>query len=174
MKGRNKSETAARQVLKQCHISSPPVRVEVIARKLAAEIHYEPFEGDISGMVYRHKDHVIIGVNSTHHPNRQRFTIAHEIGHVLLHKGTEVHIDRTYRVNMRNDISSQAVDRDEIEANRFAAALLMPEHMLIDDLQDMEIDSENGDNVGALANKYEVSLQAMTLRLQNLGLIKDL
>lgn len=171
MTRRNKSEVVAKQLLKDSRITKPPVRVEMIARQIGATIQYEPFEGDISGMVYRNKDQVIIGVNSLHHPNRQRFTIAHEIGHVLLHKGTEVYIDRTYRVNMRNTVSSQAVDKDEIEANRFAAALLMPEHMLVEDLKDMEIDFESEDDLADLAEKYEVSLKAMTIRLSNIGLI---
>lgn len=171
MNKRNKSEAAANQLLKECRIMQPPVRVEMVAKNIGATIHYEPFEGDISGMVYRNKDRIIIGVNSLHHPNRQRFTIAHEIGHVLLHKGTEVHVDRAYRVNMRNNISSQAVDKDEIEANRFAAALLMPEHMLIDDLKGMEIDFESEDDLAELATKYEVSLKAMAIRLSNIGLI---
>ena len=171
MTRRQKNEAVAKQLLKDCHITRPPVRVEMIARQIGATIRYEPFEGDISGMVYRNKDHVIIGVNSLHHPNRQRFTIAHEIGHVLLHKGTEVYIDRTYRVNMRNNVSSQAVDKDEIEANRFAASLLMPEHMLVEDLKDIEIDFESEDDLADLAAKYEVSLQAMAIRLSNIGLI---
>lgn len=174
MTRRNKSEAAAIQLLKDCHITRPPVRVEMIARQIGASIHYEPFEGDISGMVYRNKDRVIIGVNSLHHPNRQRFTIAHEIGHVLLHKGTEVHVDRSYRVNLRNKVSSQAVDKDEIEANRFAAALLMPEHMLVDDLKGIEIDFESEDDLAELAAKYEVSLKAMAIRLSNIGLISVL
>lgn len=168
---RNKSEAAANQLLKESDITRPPVRVEMIARQIGATIHYEPFEGDISGMVYRNKNRVIIGVNSLHHANRQRFTIAHEIGHVLLHKGTELFVDRTYRVNMRNSVSSQAIDKDEIEANRFAAALLMPEHMLVEDLKGKEIDFESEDDVAKLAEKYEVSLKAMTIRLSNIGLI---
>lgn len=171
MISRSKSEAVAKQLLKDSHITKAPVRVELIARRIGATVHYEPFDGDISGMVYRNKDRVIIGVNSLHHPNRQRFTIAHEIGHVLLHKGTEVYIDRTYRVNMRNNVSSQAIDKDEIEANRFAASLLMPEHMLVQDLKDVEIDFASEDDLADLAAKYEVSLQAMTIRLSNLELI---
>ena len=88
---------------------------------------------------------------------------------MLLHKGIEVHVDRAYRVNLRNDISSSAVDREEIEANRFAAKLLMPEDMLIADLKGQEIDFEDERRLEKLARRYSVSIQALTFRLTNLG-----
>lgn len=155
-------------LLQEHNVRKPPVPVEVIARGLGAEIRYSPFEGDISGMVYRDKERTVIGVNSLHHPNRQRFTIAHEVGHMLLHKGTEVHVDKTFRVNLRDDLSSQAVDREEIEANSFAAELLMPKHMLLHDLRGREIDFENEEDIRQLASKYRVSPQSLTFRLINL------
>lgn len=164
-------ETIVRRLLDEHKISKPPVPVEALARSLGARVSYSPFEGDISGMVFRNEDQVIIGVNSLHHPNRQRFTIAHEIGHMVLHKGVEMHVDRAYRVNLRDDLSSQAVDPEEIQANRFAAELLMPEEMLIEDLKGQEIDFENEEDLRRLAVKYRVSLQALTFRLINLGLI---
>jgi Zn-dependent peptidase ImmA (M78 family) len=159
------------KVLKEAKIDKPPVPVEVVARKLGAQLSYSPYEGDISGMLFRQDDGTIIGINSLHHPNRQRFTIAHEIGHMLLHKGVEIRVDRAFRVNLRDDISSKAVDREEIEANRFAAELLMPEQMLISDLKGHEIDFENEANLRHLSTKYRVSLQALTFRLMNLGLV---
>lgn len=163
-----KVETIVRKLLYEMKIEKPPVPLETVAQSLGANIRYSPFEGDISGMLFRDKDQTVIGVNSLHHPNRQRFTIAHEIGHLLLHKGTEVHVDRTFRVNLRSDVSSQAVDSDEIEANRFAAHLLMPQDFLTKDLKGQEIDMEKEDDLRRLATKYRVSLQALTFRLTNL------
>lgn len=168
-----RAETIAKRLIHEHGIKKPPVPVESVAERLGAQISYSPFEGDLSGMVFRDDAKVIIGVNSLHHPNRQRFTIAHEIGHMLLHKGQEVHVDRTYRVNLRDDLSSQAVSRDEIEANAFAAALLMPAEMLIEDLRGQEIDCESEDQLRVLAAKYGVSLQALNLRLINLGLVSS-
>lgn len=168
-----RAEAIARRIINEHGIKRPPVPIESLAERLGAQISYSPFDGDLSGMVFRDDNKVIIGVNSLHHPNRQRFTIAHEIGHMLLHKGQEVHVDRTYRVNLRNDLSSQAVSREEIEANAFAAALLMPEGMLVEDLRGREIDFEGEEQLGVLAAKYEVSLQAFNLRLTNLGLISQ-
>lgn len=160
----------ANEILRKNKIRKPPIPVEKIARNLGAEVRYIPYEGDLSGMVFRdeEEDRYIIGVNSLHHPNRQRFTIAHELGHLCFHKGKEIYIDRAYRVNLRSKISSQAVDKEEIEANRFAAALLMPEDMLKKDLSRSEIDLENEGNLKKLAKKYKVSLQSFTFRVINI------
>lgn len=167
-----KIKRIARNLLETHKVKNPPVPVESIAHSLGVQVRYAPFEGDISGMVYRDGERIIIGVNSLHHLNRQRFTIAHEIGHVLLHEGISVHIDRAFKVNLRNDISSMAVNKEEIEANRFAAELLMPEFMLTSDLHGQEIDFEDEEWIEKLAESYRVSLQALTFRLVNLGLVK--
>ncbi len=166
-----RAETIAKRLVREHGIERPPVPVELLADRLGAQIRYLPFEGDLSGMLFRDSAKCIIGVNSLHHPNRQRFTIAHEIGHMLLHRGDQIHVDRTYRVNLRGRTSSQAVSRDEMESNTFAAALLMPEEMLAEDLRRQEIDFESEEQLRVLATNYGVSLQALNLRLINLGLI---
>ena len=72
----------------------------------------------------------MIGVNSLHQVHRQRFTMAHECGHLLLHRGKRVYIDHTFRVNSRalvnnrDGSSASATDPEEIEAKRFAAELV--------------------------------------------------
>jgi Zn-dependent peptidase ImmA (M78 family) len=159
----------AKKLLRQCSIHKPPVKVEVIAKHLGAVLRYEPFDDEISGVLYRDKRSIIIGVSSLHHPNRQRFTIAHEIGHLVLHE-MEVHVDKGYRVALRNSTSSQAVDANEIDANRFAAELLMPAHFLEDDVRLFLHDVEDDGELRELARKYRVSTQAMAYRLGNLGL----
>lgn len=159
-------EEAAR-ILKKYRIKNPPVPVEEIAAALGAHVRYSPFDGELAGMLIRRQGQTIIGVNSLHHINRQRFTIAHECGHLLFHKG-DVHIDRSFRVNRRNPVSSQAVDPEEIEANRFAAEILMPYDMIMKHLIEYDIDIEDEEELRGLADKYQVSLQAMTHRITNL------
>jgi Zn-dependent peptidase ImmA (M78 family) len=168
-------EALVRRMLQEHRIESAPVPVDQIARKLGAEVRYIPFQGQgsVSAMLFRDKTHKVIGVNSLHHPNRQRFSIAHEIAHLLLHKGKELHVDRTIFLNLRDDVSSQAVDPDEIEANRFAAELLMPKNLILKDVKQADIDLENEDDLLDLARRYRVSIQALTFRLANLGLISS-
>lgn len=156
------------QLLERFGITEPPVPVEHIVEALGARLRYSPFDGELAGMLIRDNKETVIGVNSLHHMNRQRFTIAHECGHLLLHKGKDVHIDRSFRVNRRDEVSAQATDPEEIEANRFAAELLMPYHMFMNDLIKYDIDVEDEEELKELAQKYQVSLQALTHRITNL------
>lgn len=170
MRNARTSESIRKEVtllLRKNKIKKPPVPVDEIAESMGASVRYSPYEGELAGMLVRTKGNVVIGVNSLHHPNRQRFTIAHECGHLLLHKG-EVHVDQTFRINKRDEVSSLAIDPEEIEANRFAAELLMPFDMIMADLNDRLIDVENEQDLKGLAQRYEVSLQAMTHRITNL------
>jgi Zn-dependent peptidase ImmA (M78 family) len=61
---------------------------------------------------------------------RQRFTIGHELGHLTLHHGHDLILERLVRLNFRDATSSTANDEEEIEANHFAAELLMPHDFL--------------------------------------------
>ena len=154
-------------------INEPPVSVEAIARSLGATVRYAPFKGELAGMLIRDDDGrgVVIGVNSLHHSNRQRFTIAHECGHLRLHEGQRAYVDRSFRINRRDGVSSQATDTEEIEANRFAAELLMPYDMIMKDLATYAPDIEDETELRMLADKYGVSLQALTLRIRSV--VKD-
>lgn len=95
-----------------------------------------------------------IFVNRDQSNTRRRFTIAHEIGHFLMHK--EDLVD----VQMRNDKSSAGTDPAEIEANRFAAALLMPEGLFRPLATSFTVDR--------LASYFNVSPAAADLRLRTL------
>ena len=144
------------------------VDVEAVARKLGLPVVRSPMGDDISGMLVSKPGLTTICINKEQHPNRQRFTIAHEIGHhVLRHlfAGERVHVDR---VIMRNTLSSEGTDAREIEANQFAASLLMPEHMVHHHLQAMK-SHDVEDVVPKLAKQFKVSDQAMAFRLSTLG-----
>lgn len=154
----------AQRALSQAGVRSAPVDVEAIAQSLGAHVRYSPFEGELAGMLMRSEGNTVIGVNSVDPKNRQRFTIAHECGHLLLHKA-EFHVDRRLHVNRRDEKSSMATDPDEIEANRFAAELLMPFELMKADLVGRMIDVEDDNQIRELAEKYGVSAQAMTLRV---------
>lgn len=151
--------------------TEPPIAVEDAARLLGAEIRYEPLAGELSGMLFVDGDRPVIGVNALQGKARQRFTVAHEVGHLVLHDSQQLHIDRGFRLYLRSEVSGQATDRDEIEANRYAAELLMPAEFLIKDVA--QLDADFGDELSfrRLATRYQVSQQAMIYRLTNLGLI---
>jgi Zn-dependent peptidase ImmA (M78 family) len=172
MNSPSKPERRAMEIIDELGITELPVPVERIARQLGAELTYEPFDGDVSGMLYREAESQppVIGVNSRQAATRQRFTVAHEIGHLMLHKGQPVFVDSFLRVNWRAGKSG----RDEVEANAFAAELLMPRRFI-----EREIDAAverygtlRRDALTAeLANKFKVSPEAMSYRLSNLGVL---
>ena len=89
-----------------------------------------------------------------HGRTRRRFTIAHEIGHFVLHRNKidrEVIDDRLYRSRLDSDL--------EVQANDFAAFLLMPWDLIVREME------RGRDTVEELAQAFEVSKSAMSIRL---------
>lgn len=161
----------AETLLMEHNVTAPPVPVEVIARRCGLQIRYERLDSDLSGFVTGRDHGAVIGVNTAHALVRRRFTIAHELGHFRLHRDMKLHVDRSFLMK-RNDLSSQGVDDKEIEANVFAAELLLPRGLLKADLETIgEIDITDEKVIGMLAQRYLVSTQALVLRLINLGYI---
>jgi Zn-dependent peptidase ImmA (M78 family) len=163
-------EIQAADLIAQIGIARPPVPIEKIAKQLGASIAYEAFEGDVSGMLYRDDDRVLIGVNSTHAPTRQRFTLAHEIAHLQLHEGQPIFIDRLVRINWRDGTSA----REEVEANAFAAELLMPRKFMTREIERAMSKAHQiapDQLILALAETFRVSHEAMRYRLVNLGVL---
>jgi Zn-dependent peptidase ImmA (M78 family) len=151
-------------------IENPPVPVEQVAKKLGVLLCPLPADEEISGALVRKDGHVVIAINPTHHRNRQRFTIAHELGHYFFHSGMEEHVDRDFRVNWRRVVDSNpGIDWVEITANRFAAELLMPTRFMKSDLD--KIGTIDKRAVTLFAVRYKVSPEAMKIRLSNLGIV---
>jgi Zn-dependent peptidase ImmA (M78 family) len=158
-----RADVAARQLLDRIGWAEPPVEPARIAEEvLGVLIATVSMQSDMSGMLVRETDRVVIGVNDSHSASRQRFTIAHELGHLHLHKGRPVIIDSDVRVNFRDGVSSLATDREEIEANRFAAALLMPDHMVRSWVA-RESFQTAPELVGRLAKSFQVSSATTSL-----------
>ena len=166
----------AQDLLNRLGIESAPVNVEKVARTLGATIRYSPLDDELSGMIFIKDGTPIIGVNSLHHPNRQRFTIAHEIGHLVLHREmvtAEVHVDKDFSIGFqplrRDNQSTLGTEKVEIEANQFAAELLMPTSVLEHLLQDKRFDIDDDRPLEKIARKFKVRKQALEFRIRNLG-----
>lgn len=154
---------------------SPPINVHRIAKNLGIEVVERPalvVQGKkASGLLLRTRGRTICVLNADDHPNRKRFTVAHEIGHYLLHPFRETYIDWTFYP--RNDKSSEGTDRQEIEANGFAAELLMPEELIRVEVPSPLNVIEDDDKIRNLGRRFRVSPQAMTHRLTNLELLGE-
>jgi len=153
------------RLLRENRVARPPVPVERIAERCGLDVRYAPMDGDLSGALIHNGNEVYIGVNSLQSRNRRRFTIAHELGHFVLHEG--IYVDKDFRINWRDGNSSKAVNPEEMEANRFAAELLMPTDLLVRDIESLRrVDLAALD---PLARRYGVSSHAMKIRLGNFG-----
>ena len=163
-----RAREAARAILRDFGVKGAPVPVERIIKAQNIVLQYAPLEEDLSGMAYIKDGVGIIGVNALHHPNRQRFSAAHELAHHKLHAQEirkAVHIDKGFRVLLRDDVSSQGIDPLEIEANAFASELLMPQEFMKSALDASGLDIEDDAGIEALARKFRVSTSAMRYRL---------
>lgn len=110
-------------------------------------------------------DDAVIVVNEDNPTQRRRFTLAHEYGHYLLHTESNTSIFH------RDEKSSQGTDRVEIDANAFAAELLMPAEEVGAQAAKIGVDPLADDITRGLADTFGVSFQAMSIRLQQLGVI---
>jgi Zn-dependent peptidase ImmA (M78 family) len=164
----DRARASARAILREFGVSAPPVPVERIIKSRKIVLQYAPLDEDLSGMAYIKDGTGIIGVNALHHPNRQRFSAAHELGHHVLHVpeiSKAVHVDKGIRVLFRNDVSALGTEPMEIEANAFASELLIPGDLLAAALEGGGVDLEDEAAIEALARRFRVSPSAMRFRL---------
>ncbi|MFC7048598.1 ImmA/IrrE family metallo-endopeptidase [Emcibacter nanhaiensis] len=141
-----------------------PVDVNGLARALGIEVNYAYLGKDVSGMIERtNTGSYRITVNENDPRTRQRFTIAHELGHFIYHKdkmGEGIDDDRMYRsTNVGKYHNTNIGPREETQANKFAASLLMP----MDIINQLKSDGIN--DCGMLADMLDVSKHAMCIRL---------
>lgn len=169
IRGKQRAKQAARAVLEQFP-SNIPVDVVAIAEALGIEVRLEELEDEVSGMLLVRGDHPVIGVNARHHANRQRFSVAHELGHYLLHRDQEAFfIDAA--VFFRREGATPTTWAQEKEANVFAAELLLPERAVQEAWQDNPIDVFDDTAIRRLAARFNVSTQALAIRLSELDLV---
>ena len=153
------ARNAARVLLKKCQISVSPVYLRDVVRFLCKNYPLKvvgwSFGSGLDGIQVIIGDEAAIAYNKDTHWHRQRFTLAHEIGHFVLGH-TQEH-------------SSALLGKgtpSETEAKKFAAELLMPLNFIKKDI------GQGVNNVAGLAKKYLVSEQAMWVRVQECNLLK--
>ncbi len=139
-----------------------PVDVAAIARARGCRLE-ERADLPVSGEVCLEDGKCVIRYNANDHEVRQRFTIAHELGHVELGhlQGQEKCLRDT-----REEYSISNFKPEERDANRFAAVLLMPAQAVraaVVGIRDPDVER--------LAKVFKVSRLAMGIRLKQLGII---
>lgn len=148
----------------------PPVNLKNIMNSLSIKFEEKDYEGQLSGAAIFNGNDMIVTVSSKEPESRKRFTIAHEIGHLLLHADQALNID-IKPVSLNRDLNSTTGESwREVEANYFAASLLMPKEDVKSHFEKWS-ELEEDIRLKKLAQRYEVSMQAMSVRLNTLGLI---
>ena len=149
--------------------------LHVVAHRLNLTIEAAALGENVAGVLVVEDERGAIGYNSTHATVRQRFTISHEIAHYLLHtkknRKSQLFIDRhvTFR---RDETSSAGIDHEEVEANQFGAALLMPKGLVQQEMKRHELNLDDEEAISLLAKRFQVSAAAMTNRLMNLRMLR--
>lgn len=165
-------EDRAEKLLNEFNLYFAPVDVFKCGDLLGIDVRSEALDPEIAGVLIKKDGASHIRFNSADSLTRQRFTVAHEIGHYLLHsQPNSLFIDKTEKVMYRNNQSSTGEILKEREANAFAAALLMPSQ-LIHELTNLLTAVEHENYVDVLAKKFNVSEFAMGIRLSNMGLLE--
>ena len=148
----------ARQIIKDARITNPPVIlrkiIDFLSKEFDIEIIKTDFKGEYDGITVTIGDSHTVGFDENNPINRKRFSIAHELGHVVLG-----------HTNIKNnDYDHESKDCRELEANEFAAELLVPFEFLKKDIA-------NGIQVKELTLKYYVSEQMLWNRIKECHLI---
>jgi len=145
--------------------ASAPVDISGLAKAMGVNVwESDVLPGDVSGQILLDplnggSEGYSILVRSTDSYVRRRFTVAHELGHFVLHRtsiGSLFSEDNLYRSGLPNQL--------EIEANRYAANVLMPVRLVRQHIE------AYGPDVAKLAQAFEVSEAAMKIRLEGLFL----
>src|ERR1051326_9011305 len=143
--------------------SEPPLPLHTVARALGLEVRGLPCVG-FEGVMFRHrKAGGIIAVRAgTKEYGRHRFTIAHEIGHYILHG----HESATSLCALKDIRGWDKSNKKELAANRFAAELLLPKKHIIPILKQRGMSMTT---VEFVKEQFQVSLTSAALRCVELS-----
>lgn len=143
--------------------SEYPVKLGKLANELGVSIKVSSMNTGVSGQIMRENGDYLIRVNRHEARERQRFTIAHELAHYFLHRSV---IDSSPDGIKDNVLyRSGAPERIEYEANRLAADIVMPLHLVEKVLQEEFDGVVTEATIESLAARFQVSKAAMEIRL---------
>ncbi len=165
-------EKLANSIRDECNISGYGIQdIFEVAGKIGYRvIRYPLGKDDLLGFALIKDTERIVFSNSSSILSREIFSIAHEIGHQKLHlseQGLQIIKDNDF--NERNEL--------EIEANYFAASLLMPREKVQQfirlELEDKPINKWGGLDIAKIQTEFCVSYDMVLIRLKNLGLLNE-
>lgn len=156
------------------YVASIPVNIEAIIRSFDIELDKNANLSErVLGEISKDGDRYKISIKKTDHYYRKRFTMAHELGHFVLHKdkiGNGIDDSENYRPVRRTDTA--AGELEEREANSFAAEILMPEDLVVQYAKERGVfvgdEIEQSAALQEIATAFQVSKAAMGIRINGL------
>lgn len=159
----------AEEVCKENNINTSPVKVTEICEHYGLKVFEARLVPEVSGFIVVQNENFmhfgtgrLIVVNKEHPATRQRFTIAHELAHYILHRNGEelyAHRDAGHKGSI------------EREADTFAANILMPKKIVLDALTFISEDAPDMFKIRYIAREFCVAEATAAIRLSELGII---
>jgi Zn-dependent peptidase ImmA (M78 family) len=154
----------ARKVLGDCKVAKPPVDLKPILSKKGYEyVEVANFLDNVDALFLRDESdgRIYAAVNSKHHVHRQRFSLAHEFGHILLNHNlnyyrSHITLDEPPTEKMHTTVEAAF----ETEANCFAGELLVPLEML-------KAEFRKTTDLGQLAKVFWVSQHVVSISVSS-------
>jgi len=164
-----------KQLLLGLNIIEPPIPIKDIAISCGARVLPYELGDEVSGILVYDNNKGIIGYNSSNHRVRQRFTIAHELGHLLYHvrdNSKELFVDKDFIIKFRSDKEYTVKETNqERQANAFAASVLMPRDFILSEIKKEKYKGLNETKlIEEFAKLFDVSVPAMTYRFADLNI----
>lgn len=142
-----------------------PVDLNRIAEEFNLPIYYEKLDDNLAGCFIAEDKGAAIVLNNNDAVVRQRFTLAHELGHFISYKIQE----KTGKIfDERSTLAGLGTDPEEIFANKFAAELLMPKDEFMNKFKEFKNNHHDLECLDYLAKHFNVSRQAIEIRYDNL------
>ncbi|MCZ6102903.1 ImmA/IrrE family metallo-endopeptidase [Campylobacter ureolyticus] len=169
--------TRSKEILKTLGFTNPPFNPFEVAQamgiKVDTSLDWDKVRNIKDGLLYEDKDGLVIWINPLMPKNRQNFTLAHELGHLVYDVLPNIDKDKTLNsFYYRNNNSGP----EETRANNFAAALLMPIFAIANTLisiKEKDNNTTTDEFIDGLASIFEVSREAMIIRLKKLNVLNE-
>ena len=145
------------------YLAEYPVKLGAIAKCLGVRVLLSTLPRGISGQIAKENGDFVIRINRHEAKHRQRFTLAHELAHFLLHQ-ERIDAEGGWSENVLLRAPNQPM-QIEYEANRLASDLVIPSVQLADATADY-IGPMTSEFIEYLARRFGVSTAAMEIKLQ--------
>lgn len=153
----------AKDIIESLRIENPSeIHIKDIAMELGAFVRERVLEGSEARLVRKGSLGIITVNRVIPEEGRMRFAVAHELGHFKLHASSQLVFCSETDMHIWNENKPQ-----EIEANEFAASLLMPERIFV---RYRKLEPPNMNTVLDLAKEFRTTMTATALRYVQLSI----